>query len=142
GVLPRPALPSASGPVTVTGEPLLLAQSSESSRFSLLQDLQRQKEEIRHLRGKVEMLEHNIERNRQSRKQMYEDLDNRLTALEKGGTKKADEKEIEQAYTAAFQELRNGNYDKAIHGFEAFVDDYPDTSYSDNAWYWLGQARY
>src|SRR5699024_6337530 len=75
---------------------------------------------------------------------MYQDLDNRLTALEKGGSATSADKEvIKQSYMAAFEQLRNGKYDAAISDFEAFVKKYADdSSYGDNARYWLGQARY
>jgi len=144
--------------------PLPAAQDDQKpSQFSLLQDIQQLKKEIRKLRGRNEALEHQIERNRESRKKMYEDLDERLQKLEtKAGLGDAEntqqvtelasgtgdssagtnENEAKQAYEAAFDQLRDGEYDGAITGFEAFVEKYSDSSYIDNAWYWLGQARY
>src|SRR5699024_3397191 len=46
------------------------------------------------------------------------------------------------AYRAAFDKLRANKYAEAVSGFEAFLDQYPDSAYNDNAWYWLGQGRY
>lgn len=48
----------------------------------------------------------------------------------------------ESAYLAAFANLKQGDYRGAAADFEAFVARYPQSSYSDNAWYWLGEARY
>jgi|SRR5699024_3014267 len=126
--------------------PAALADNGVSS-FELIQDMQRQKEEIRQLRGKIELLEHQIERNRISRQEMYERLDERLKTLkqaleEGGGNARANDEAAEKAYLAAFEQMRNGKYDAAVSEFEAFNEKYPNSAYSDNAWYWLGQARY
>lgn len=123
--------------------PVLLAQNTGPNLFSLLQDIQRLREQMRRMRGEIESLRYQIKRNEESRQRMYQVLDERLTALEQGGTATgANQEEIKQTYMAAFEQLRNGKYDAAISGFETFVKKYPDSSYGDNAWYWLGQARY
>jgi tol-pal system protein YbgF len=36
--------------------------------------------------------------------------------------------------------LQGGHYDDAIRGFRGMLDDYPQGSFADNAWYWLGQT--
>ncbi|GJM07807.1 MAG: tol-pal system protein YbgF [Lysobacteraceae bacterium] len=46
------------------------------------------------------------------------------------------------AYDAAFNELKNGRYASAARSFSAFVQSYPDSEFSDNAQYWLGEAYY
>lgn len=140
GILSRPAQAAdrAAEPA-----PVLLAQNTGPNLFSLLQDIQRLREQMRRMRGEIESLRYQIKRNEESRQRMYQVLDERLTALEQGGTATgANQEEIKQTYMAAFEQLRNGKYDAAISGFETFVEKYPDSSYGDNAWYWLGQARY
>lgn len=125
--------------------PMLLAQNTGPNLFSLLQDIQRLREQVRRMRGDIESLRYQIKRNQESRQRMYQSLDERLTALEQGGAGtgvSASKEEIKKSYMAAFGQLRNGKYDAAISGFESFVKKYPDSSYGDNAWYWLGQARY
>jgi len=46
------------------------------------------------------------------------------------------------AYQAAFDLLKEGRYPEAITAFEQFLASYPGGTYSDNAQYWLGEARY
>ena len=45
-------------------------------------------------------------------------------------------------YQAAFGLLRNADYDQAIVEFNKFLAKYPDSKYSDNAQYWMGEAYY
>lgn len=47
-----------------------------------------------------------------------------------------------EAYAKAYDLLANGNKEEAVAGFEAFLKDYPEGNYADNAWYWQGEARY
>ena len=46
------------------------------------------------------------------------------------------------AYQAAFDLLKEGRYPESITAFEQFLASYPAGAYSDNAQYWLGEARY
>lgn len=141
------ARPAQAADQTVKTSPIVLAQNTNNRLFSLLQDVQQLRDQVRRMRGKIQMLRHQIERNRESRKRMYQELDKRLTALEGGEvagdkTSKASKGEIKKAYLAAFEQLRNGEYNAAIASFEQFAQKYGQNSYSDNALYWLGQARY
>ncbi len=45
-------------------------------------------------------------------------------------------------YTAAFDLLKAGRYDESAKAFRAFVADYPNGRYADNAQYWLGETAY
>ncbi len=51
----------------------------------------------------------------------------------------ADEK---KSFTAAYDLLTSGDMAGAIGGFDAFVNTYPDGPFTDNAWYWRGEANY
>ena len=46
------------------------------------------------------------------------------------------------AYQAAFNLLKDGQYDKAVAAFQRFLATYPDSSLADNGQYWLGEAYY
>lgn len=49
----------------------------------------------------------------------------------------------EQAlYDTAIDRLREGNYQKAIEGFQQFLRQYPTNDLAGNAQYWLGEAYY
>jgi tol-pal system protein YbgF len=45
-------------------------------------------------------------------------------------------------YDAAFQSLKELRYADAAEGFQAFLGQYPDSEYADNAQYWLGESYY
>ena len=45
-------------------------------------------------------------------------------------------------YDEAFQSLKDMNYADAAQQFQAFLDQYPNSAYSDNAQYWLGESYY
>ncbi|MES1925243.1 tol-pal system protein YbgF [Salinisphaera sp. T31B1] len=156
GTLSRPALAASSDQ---TNQPVLLAQNSGGpNMFSLLQDIQRLQEQVRDLRGQIDTLKYQLRQNEQGQRDLYENLDKRLSALENGsagGTGQSstgsddygsagggEDGEIQAQYTDAFNKLKNGQYDGAITGFKNFLQQHPESAYSDNAWYWLGEANY
>lgn len=47
-----------------------------------------------------------------------------------------------KAYDAALELLKEGRYSDAAGAFQGFLKDYPGSSYSDNAQYWLGEVYY
>jgi len=48
----------------------------------------------------------------------------------------------QQAYDQAFRALRETRYADAAEGFDAFLRDHPQSTYSPNALYWLGEVYY
>lgn len=46
------------------------------------------------------------------------------------------------SYTKAYDLLAKGNNAEAVNLFDQFLRDYPDGPFSDNAWYWQGEAKY
>jgi tol-pal system protein YbgF len=48
----------------------------------------------------------------------------------------------ESVYQKAFKLLKESQYDQALVAFKKFLKDYPDSDFSDNAQYWLGEANY
>jgi len=48
--------------------------------------------------------------------------------------------EEENAYTAAYLELKSGRYDEAIASFTRFLDVYPEGNFTDQAYFWLGEG--
>lgn len=47
-----------------------------------------------------------------------------------------------KAYDKALELLKDGRYDDAAAAFGDFLKQYPDSSYADNAQYWLGEVYY
>jgi tol-pal system protein YbgF len=50
--------------------------------------------------------------------------------------------EKEAMYSSAYQIFKDGNYDKARTEFQNFLAVYPDTEYSDNAQFWIGECYF
>ena len=50
--------------------------------------------------------------------------------------------EEKAAYDKAFQSLKDLQYADAAEEFQSFIDKYPNSSYADNAQYWLGESYY
>jgi len=48
----------------------------------------------------------------------------------------------EDAYKAALQLLRSGQYESAVTALSAFPEQYPQSSYLPNVYYWQGEAQY
>jgi tol-pal system protein YbgF len=71
-------------------------------------------------------------------------------AVEKDGKPPAPLKEAvgkartdkESLYAAAYELFREAKYDKSREGFEYFLKLHPDTEFSDNAQFWIGECYY
>ena len=57
----------------------------------------------------------------------------------KDPTKKPDK---ESMYSAAYQTFKESNFDKARNEFQNFLAAYPDSEYSDNAQFWIGECYF
>lgn len=142
---------------------------SGGGSFALLQQVQSLQDEVRQLRGEIEQLKHETKQREQGQRELYQNLDSRLQALEgkrgsgnvedgaanggpdgsgSGASENAnnnapvDEQAAEEAYNAAFNLLKQGKYSESVTGFNDFVKKYNGSKYTDNAWYWLGEAHY
>ena len=52
------------------------------------------------------------------------------------------EEDGEASYQSALQTLRSGQYDEAIQILNAFPEQYPNSEYLPNVYYWRGEAYY
>lgn len=130
-----------------------LEQLVESSGgYSLQGDLNALREEIQQLRGMVEVNQHEVQQLVERQRELYNDLDARITALQGGAprsTSNAFSKEDaamvvsdeKSTYDAAYQLLSQQKYSQAVEGFERYVKTYPNGEYAANAYYWLGEAE-
>jgi tol-pal system protein YbgF len=156
--------PASAAPANGNDQPVMLAQNNSGgpNLFSLFQDIQRLQSEVRDLQGQVDTLEYQLRQNEQGQRDLYENLDKRLSAFENGGAPAgrgtgegkrssdssggnyttSQDPEVEAQYSKAFDQLKNGNYDAAIGALKGFLQQNPESSFSDNAWYWLGEANY
>ena len=53
-----------------------------------------------------------------------------------------DPREAEKAYRDAFRLLKETQYSQALDEFKNFLKNYPNSDYSSNAQYWIGEANY
>jgi len=118
--------------------------------------------DVRAIHNDVDELNHNLELSRKQTHDLYADLDQRLKNLESRGgaatggaaatvapgasaaapAAAAPEATDAATYQAAFQLLKDSQYDRAIAAFQKFLVSFPDSSLADNAQYWLGEAYY
>ena len=112
--------------------------------------------EVRGLRGEVERMRHDLETNEKRSRDLYQDLDRRLTKVENEGRAARlsmepriaqpppvpASQEEEATYLAVFDKLRGGRYDESITGFRDLLQRWPDGRYAANAWYWMGESYY
>ena len=126
-----------------------------------LLELQRQQDrqaaELRELRGELEQLQETARKGSEEQRNLYADIDRRLTALEArpaaavaaSGSSPAVESTAgpaagsdDDAYQAALAKLRAKDYAGATAALAAFPKRYPESALRDNAAYWLGEAYY
>lgn len=139
---------------------------TNQSLLEMAQRIDTLQNELRSIRGEVELLQNQSEGGKAQSRSLYGDLEKRIAALETlggvggaagaaagaaaaGGAPSAAGSAApgsaagEQAsYDAAFNALKGGDYQKAIAGFHSFADTYPTSSLASNAQYWLGEAYY
>lgn len=129
------------------------------------------REEITALRELIEQQQYELETIRQRQRSLYLDMDRRLTHLETGAGAASSSpvpppnttagntagavtpadagagsatagSSARQAYSAAFELLKEGRYARSIEAFAAFLKQYADSQYADNAQYWMAEANY
>ncbi len=124
----------------------------------LLQQIDSLQTEVRNLRGKIEVQDNEIERLKARQRELFSDIDKRVSDLEHRGAAPAAASEAapvaatvaasaptaqeQQDYDAAFNLLKQGSYDRASKAFKDFIAKYPQSSLRGNAQYWLGQTYY
>jgi len=144
-----------------------VAQASASQLSQMYQQMQQLQQDVMELRGVVEEQGYRIRKLEKQRIDDYQNLDRRLqeqgaaaprpaqeskpppsaaaesaaaagAAAGAAAAKSAGSSERE-AYQAAFQLLKQQDFQRAEQAFSRFVADYPNGRYSANAYYWLGE---
>jgi tol-pal system protein YbgF len=143
--------------------------SAPSVQWDLYQQVQQLQQEVRQLRGQLEVQSNQIERLKQDGRSRYLDLDQRITqlgvkmatpapvtstvettppaavavtpaAVPAEAVKPAPTAEDEKrAYFSAYEVFRSGGPNKAINPMREFIKTYPQSSYIPGAYYWLGE---
>lgn len=138
--------------------------------LDLANQMESLREEVKSLRGQIEVLNHNIDSAAKRQRDMYVDLDTRLRRLEQaaaaapavtppavtpgaaapapaapgaaGPALASPTPEETRAYEAAQQQRRIGNYQGAITAFQAFVAQHPKSALAPRAQYWIGDSYF
>ena len=122
--------------------------------------------DLRAMHNDIDQLTNKLETSRKEQHDLYADLDRRMKALEgrggggsaagpgdagaagagigagAAGSSAASSTDDKAAYQAAFDLLKNSQFDAAIAAFQKFLLSFPDSTLADNAQYWLGEANY
>jgi tol-pal system protein YbgF len=138
---------------------------ANQSLLDISNQLEALRGDVRAMHNDVDQLNNALDSGRKQQRDLYADLDQRLKKLESRGSAvssagaapaaaagsaaaatdaPADSSSGEDkgAYQAAFNLLKDGQFDRAIAAFQKFLATYPDSSLADNAQYWLGEAYY
>jgi tol-pal system protein YbgF len=168
-VLPLVALALAAGGCSLTKpeeQPAYIKATAVEARVDRIEhqneallELQRQLEalqaDVRRLRGEVEDAQHEASASREQQRNLYGDLDRRLTALDArigaaaapvapvapgaAATAAGSDKD---AYQAALERLKGKDYPGAEKALNDFIGAYPQSPLVENAQYWLGETYY
>lgn len=141
---------------------LLILERKDQSRVEAQQRVQQQLDmlqgEVDTIRGSIELHNHQLGQILERQRELYLELQNRFSDLSEQtasagnsvgviapgsqGNRSAGQSE-EQAYQSAVNLiLKERNYDDAIPAFQVFLSTFPNSSYTDNAHYWLGQLLF
>lgn len=146
----------------------LEARMESEGVVSLVSELQRLQEEVRELRGAVDVARNEVDRLASSQRTLFVQLDDRLTALETGGGARAPgaggagpmprgapapgEQQQQQGlaaplpddelYDRGFELLKQQQYEQAGEVFAELVRTQPGSSLAGAAQYWYGETFY
>jgi tol-pal system protein YbgF len=121
---------------------------ANQSLIQMAQRVDSLQEEIRGLRGRIEELQNENVKLRKEQRDLYADLDKRLTeaatvAAAAAATPQVTNGADEQTqYTRALEELKVRNYAAAVETLRSLAVVYPNGALADNTQYWLGEAYY
>ena len=127
----------------------LSSQLSAAQRTILDQSnhLDQLNQQVATLRGQNEDMANQLATLQKQQKDYYTDLDTRLKKFEPQqetvdgmqGTVQPGEMD---AFNAASQQFRNGDFKNAAASFRSFIAKFPQSPYQPTAQYWLGNALY
>ncbi|MCJ8167995.1 tol-pal system protein YbgF [Atopomonas sediminilitoris] len=142
--------------------------AAPSAQGGLFLQLQQMEQELTRLRGMVEEQQYKIQQLERDSQERYDDLNSRLgqggaAAAATAGqaasqtpapvnaaqtptapvqpAAEADPEKEKLYYEAAFDLIKNKDFDNAIKAFSAFLRKYPQSQYAGNAQYWLGEVH-
>ncbi len=129
-----------------------ILKAKQQSEFQTQQRLDTLQQEVLDLRGLTEQQNYQIEQMLQRQRQLYDDIANLSTKsvqtpVTSSASVSSSGSSSTLSETASYEQalnlvLKQKRYDEAIPAFSAFTKNYPNSTYSANANYWLGQLLY
>ena len=162
---PAPVIDVSSAPVGGVAEQLSSLERKLDARNRAQVNIQRQLDELQNevneLRGVTELHSHQLGQVLERQRELYQELDRRVSEALKSSSPQVpailaapsgqnqgttnystDLTENELYNRAVNMVLKDKQYDQAIPAFRRFNEKYPNSSYSANAHYWLGQLLF
>ena len=148
-----------------------VASAPASAQGQLFMQLQQMQDQLSRQQGIIEELQNDVSRMKQENLERYQDLDRRINSgaapaatpdnSSGGGASNAapdaaagaaaqqpaassepgDPAKEKLYYDAAFDLIKQKDFDKASQAFNAFLRKYPNSQYAGNAQYWLGEVN-
>ncbi|THU04507.1 tol-pal system protein YbgF [Lampropedia puyangensis] len=111
-------------------------QQMRSSLLELQGQISALRNEVATLRGQNEELTQNLQRT-ETRLKSFEPQ-----PVQVDGSNFQAQPAEQQAFDAALEQLRNGQYEAARNAFKTFIDQHPNSGYIPSAQFWLGNSLY
>jgi tol-pal system protein YbgF len=141
---------------------LSILERKDQSRVEAQQRVQQQLDmlqgDVDTIRGSIELHNHQLGQILERQRELYLELQNRFSDLSEQTASAGNSVGVmapsaqdnppagqseEQAYQSAVNLiLKERNYDDAVPAFQVFLSTFPNSSYTDNAHYWLGQLLF
>ena len=135
--------------------------------IELFNQLEATREEVKQLRGQLEVQNHQLETTQKRQKDFYVDLDTRVRQIESGpkeggdpqaAAAQAENKPADKpaapantdakpagnetaSYDAALASYKAGKYEDSIRSFSAFLKAFPESKLAANALYWIAMSQ-
>ncbi len=131
-----------------------LLQTRARLQFQMQEQIDQMSREISELRGQLERNNHEMQQMLQRQRELFVELDRMRGEIKSApvtqntqptetGGQYATNADEQTAYQSAVDLiLKKRDYAGAIAAFQQFQKDYPDSTYSANSHYWLGQLYY
>ncbi len=153
---PRPVAGVQSAPPGLNADSVAPDTADAGQLGQIFYQVQLLQQEVQELRGQVEQQDYLIKRLQRDQKEQYLDLDQRVVALYNNKPAPAPSTSIPKrtapragggslserdAYEAAFDAMRNREFEESLFGFRQLIENYPNGQYTPNAYYWIGELH-
>jgi tol-pal system protein YbgF len=144
---------------TVSAEETAALRENVADLLRQMEDMQVQ---LQQLQNQIEVQTHEVTQLKARERDLLGDLDRRLREVERAASERAAappalappapsaptaptrtvSTQEQKDYDAAFNRMKQGQYQQAIKGFRAFLTQYADSPLADNAQYWIAEGAY